>query len=540
MSLIKRKNLIWFLPIFSGLILFFGYLPFSILFLPFIGLVPLLFFLDYSIGRPKRSFWAGFITGLFFFGGATFWMFDTLPLDWLNIHGQFLGFSVVTVLWLIMIATLSFSTGIFALVHSFLIRKNAFDILLIPLLWILSEFLGVWIFSIVFWGPEAVLGSHWVLSNLAYSVTQIPLLRIMASVGGMYLIGFLIVLVNVMVFHASKGIFNSSGPKRKMFCCLLICLIVFIFILYQIPLNKSGSFGQKLNIVAIQTKIPSGEKQPQAQNGLLIEAGRIYPAADIIVLPEGAGFSNGSKTNQSLIDYFLEHEIVIIDPISTRDTIGRRPLAVFYQTEGENTQVFQKQLLAPGGEYLPLFLIVPIRIIAPTWLERLSYDKGFLRGKETNLFFGRDNWGIGTIFCSESFSASLHRGFAQKDAKVFLNLANLSFARGSQMISAQTEAALRLRAAETGRYIIRVANYDRSYVIDERGEVIAQTSTNDPQIFFTQAPLLSGKTFYTKYGEWLLILAVPVLLLTKILNSVIIKPENKHLNFLFRRRKGGM
>jgi len=66
---------------------------------------------------------------------------------------------------------------------------------------------------------------------------------------------------------------------------------------------------------------------------------------------------------------------------------------------------------------------------------------------------------------------------------------------------------LQLRAAENGRYLVRATNFGRSYIIDDKGKVIKISPNLDDQVLFGKVRMITEKTFYTKYGDWILILS---------------------------------
>lgn len=518
--MMARKLLIWLLPIVSGIILIFSYPPFSVAVLPFIGFVPLLFFLSSAKHNLKKCFLAGFVTGLFFFGGVIFFVFDFLPLDWISIHSGFLGLCLITVIWLIQMALSAVFIGFFSLGYAFLTRSNFSDIVLIPSLWVVFEFLRAWWPNILFWGKETLLGPHTTSGHLAYAADHLPLLRATASFGGIYLVAFIIVLINCLIFLLLK---------KKLFYPL-IGLVILIVSLYFIPINQDNVSAQKLNIAVVQTKIPSNQTQFKVQRELLQDIIKTYPEADAVVFPESANFYQGDRANQSLVNDFLAKGIVVVDTTPIRVADGKRTLAVFYDQQGGTPYSYQKRWLVPMGEYLPLIVQIPAQIFSPKWVEQFQSIRKRVKGVEASIYIGPDDWRVGTVFCSESFSPSLHRDLDKKGAKIFFNLSNLSFSYGSESLDAQTEAALRFRAVESGKYVVRATNYGHSYIVNNHGEIVAKTADLNAQFLPVEAELLSQKTIYAKYGDWILIFALAVLLLTKILNRGIIMVVREHLN----------
>ncbi len=208
------KKLKWLLLFLSGILLVLSYPPFNFAVLPFFSLLPLFFFLNLKNIPPKKSFLAGFITGFIFLGGVMLWLFDTFPLNWLGVENSFLGFLFLFSTWLLLTAILAAFFGLFSLSLSFLSRRNFWDILLIPSLWIIFDYLRIWAFGLYLAGSESILGPHWTFGNLAYTVAHNPSLRFLASIGGIYLVTFLIILINTLFFFLIKNLVKNK-PRDK-------------------------------------------------------------------------------------------------------------------------------------------------------------------------------------------------------------------------------------------------------------------------------------------------------------------------------------
>jgi apolipoprotein N-acyltransferase len=59
----------------------------------------------------------------------------------------------------------------------------------------------------------------------------------------------------------------------------------------------------------------------------------------------------------------------------------------------------------------------------------------------------------------------------------------------------------RLRAIETRRWVARSANTGISAVIDEKGEIKATQPWDAAAVIKYNIPMLTGETFYVRYGD---------------------------------------
>jgi len=513
----------WFLPILSGIFLVLSYPPFNIKVLPFFALLPLFFFLSSKDISHQKSFSAGFLTGFIFFSGIISWIFDLLPLDWIGIENKAAGFLIIFFFWLLLVLISAFCFGIFSLACHFLRRKNSLNILLVPSLWILLEYLRCWFFAIITFGKESLFGPHWTYGNLAYSLAQNSNFRFLAGIGGIYLVSFLIVLINILIFLLFKKLWEirfsivEKNVKAVLpyFIAVLI-IISFISTTYFVSfLRNRNQETQALKVAVLQTKIPSVfsptkkmlEGKFQIQNQLLKKTLQFSFIPDIIILPEGSRFFEYQTSREILNELFPRKETFIIDSYSTETFYERKSTAVFYSTQEGFLAYYQKLLLAPTGEYFPYIIKIPAQIVNKKWAEKLERSKGFKKGSDVTVFSSSNGWRGSISFCSEPLSSILFRQMAQKNSQIFFNLASLAFSHGSRTLDSQIQAILQFRAAENGRYSVRATNYGSSYIIDEKGEIVKKTQDSENQILLGEAKLFSQKTFYTRYGDWVLILA---------------------------------
>ena len=509
----------WFLPIISGIFLLLGYPPFNLIVLPFLSFLPLFFFLNFKNVSLKKSFLAGFITGLVFFGGIMSWFFNLLPLDWMGVENVFLGLSLVFFFWFLSIFILSIFFGLFSLSCYFLTKRNFWDILLIPSFWVISEYLRVWAFGLLWWGKEVLLGPHLTLGNLAYTLAQNPGFKFLSSFGGIYFLSFLIVFINILIFLLIKNSIETKlFTKKLLFSSIILMVLGLISFSYFFTFPKNQVEENKnLKIAIIQTKFPSffrltkdmAEERFQTQTRLLNQALQLSPNLDILVFPEDSRFLAQKPTEGILNGGLSNKEVLIIDSARTETSQGIKSIGTFYNSKKGVLFQYEKLLLSPGGEYLPDIVKLPAQVVNKKWVDNFEKSRGYKKGKEIVIF--SNTWQGGMFFCSEVFSPDLHRQMIKKDAQILFNLGSLAFSHGSKILDSQTQAVLQVRAAENGRYLVRATNYGSSYIINVQGEVIKKSPNFENQVLFGEIIPTSKKTFYTKYGDWILIFALGII-----------------------------
>ena len=141
-----KTNLIFLLPILSGVLLILAYPPYDLGFLVWISLIPLFWFLGLKQVSPKKALIGGTLAGILFFGKLFSWLFATAPFEWLGMATEInttLIFLFLIILWIIQTIFLGLFIGVF----SWSMKKMAklsYAIFLIPFLWIILEYLRAW------------------------------------------------------------------------------------------------------------------------------------------------------------------------------------------------------------------------------------------------------------------------------------------------------------------------------------------------------------------------------------------------------------
>jgi apolipoprotein N-acyltransferase len=108
---------------------------------------------------------------------------------------------------------------------------------------------------------------------------------------------------------------------------------------------------------------------------------------------------------------------------------------------------------------------------------------------------------MGVVISYEVFFPDRARAAIRAGGRVLLVPTNAASYRDAQ-IPAQEVAVARLRALETGRWVVQAAPTGYSAVIDHRGRLRARSTLGRRQVLYTTATLRSGRTLYTRWGDW--------------------------------------
>ena len=165
-------------------------------------------------------------------------------------------------------------------------------------------------------------------------------------------------------------------------------------------------------------------------------------------------------------------------------------------------------LLSPGGE--PVIRYDKIQLVP--FGEYVPWPFGFFNKitKEVGDFAPGTSMAtpplgqhkIGTFICYESAFPTLARRFVQNGAEVLFNLSNDGYFGRSASAREQHLLVVRMRAAESGRWIVRDTNDGVTASVDPAGRVVKRL----PPFVETAAAMpfsyRQGLTFYSRHGDW--------------------------------------
>lgn len=346
---------------------------------------------------------------------------------------------------------------------------------------------------------------------LAYSQVDGPLVAL-STIGGQSLVS------GVVVVCAAIAV---KFVKFRSFSALMLLLFISICSASVSSFNSNDS----VQLAAIQGNVPRVGNELSAQRAAVlnnhlrtteqllaeIESGLI-PEPDLIVWPE-------SGTD---IDPLVPG--IAADAISELASRSAAPILIGATTwyssgsEGEGptnsgimwtgngpSQIYSKNHLVPFGEY------VPLRDVLAKWITRFDQiPNDFVPGEGPGVF---DVSGaqIGDVICFEVAYANHIYDTINAGAQVITVQTN-NATYGNTTQPEQQFAITRFRAIETQRAFLVASTSGISGLIQNDGSVTDKTKQFESAIVTGEAPLISEKTFSTKYPYWGLVISVMFLL----------------------------
>lgn len=516
----------------SGLAMVFSFAPFPFVPLAMVGLLPVLIVLERRVAGPNapqlsrwRRYWRAFkYAWVFFFVwnlGVNYWLYLTghnYPDAGTRIAGFISG----------LMANLGNPVvqGLPLLVWVFLRRRLSFSwaLVVFPILWVgLEYFHFTWELT-------------WSWTTLGHAYALVPWYVQYIEWTGVLGASFHLVLVNLLFFVWWKYQQNGFRPGRR-FWAAGAALLLLPVVCYPL-LTRSGRAVYQpeghLNVRIIQPNLdPYGEKfnglSPEEQMARMDSLIRSRPldSVHLVLLPETA--IPGGIEEKELARYPYLRPLrqlvrnhrqlnILTGIVARRYYAPGEPHLVSTRCrddgfcwdswnaatllhQGQNQpDIYQKARLVPFSERTPYMETLNM-------LKDYNLDLGggfgsFAFPDSIRVLGMRNGTKIAPIICYESIFGMHVRKLVLKGARLLTIITNDGWWKQTSGYL-QHSAFARFRAIETRRAIARSANTGESAFYDACGFQYQATPWWKMAVIDRCLPLLTGKTLYVSWGDWL-------------------------------------
>ncbi len=401
-----------------------------------------------------------------------------------------------------------------------------------PILWVGIEWLRATLFT----------GFAW--NFLGTAVASMPSFATPARLGGVYLVSFLVVLVNGAFATSGERIIRQmlrenvvTGKLAKLLrSCETALPLLLVLLVLQVSKNPVGQRVETIpvRVALVQRNAPcifaaSSKKINPLEEYKKVLTPAIYAKPDIVVLAESAmcEFGNVRSYNAMTVARYIKEWTDCKALISGGDSLEitnamkkvYNAAAMYSFTSNTvNVDVYGKQHLVPFGEYIPfdktftiLQKLCPIGV--SLWPGKATVFPIKIAGEV--LYFS-------PLICYEDTDPVLSRRAANLGAHAIVLITNDSWFSYSNEAIQHAQQAI-MRAIETGLPIIRVGNSGVTGIISPNG-VVNWLADSDGKVLVDEAgcmmetveiPLYPKKTIYSRFGD------IPLIVLFAISIAVI-------------------
>ena len=468
--------------------------------LQWIVMVPMLFYLFGKNEKEhislKKAYGLGFLYFYIFYLMIWHWFVELYPMEFAGVtKGEAIVLIAICWFGLSLLQTI-FSALIFpvfvALSRTRMLKK-------LPAL---LPFLFASVYTVSEWSQTLTwAGVPW--ARLALGQAECGILFHSASLFGSYFITFAIVAVNGLLAYA---VLHLDRVRLAATLCAAVFLVNMGLGLIGY-LTADTQNGEGIVVAAVQGNVGSSNKWSAGSNEKSFAVYEKYTAeaaaagASLVVFPET--FVPYSLTETNPLGTYVR-ELAMTYQVTIRcgafhyeDGQYLNGIFTVYPDGTISPTVYAKQRLVPFGEYVPMRAVIEVLIPPLADMNILADD---LDPGTDSLIVQTPAGSVGTLICFDSIYENLTLDAVRDGAELICLSTNDSwFLDSAGVYMHHTQA--RLRAIESGRYIIRSADTGISSIIAPNGSVAAEQPPLVEGVSISTVHPTASRTLYSYIGN---------------------------------------
>lgn len=336
------------------------------------------------------------------------------------------------------------------------------------------------------------------LATLGIAQVAGPLHRT-AAIGGVVLLTWLTWQIGALLSPAARRALSAEGRTRT-----VVAVVVIVWIAGFVA-PRGSDLGETIRVAAVQGGGPQGTRAVDTEPREVVErhlaATRTIDDAglDLVVWPENvvdvADFADSEEIGEIAAESRRLEAPFSVGITEDVDAGSFTNAQVIVDGDGVVESRYDKVRRVPFGEYMPLRSLlrslgapvdlVPRDAVAGTGPAVLAIDDGLEAA---------------VVISWEVFFGGRAREGVREGGAVLVNPTNGSSYTWT-ILQTQQIASSRLRAIETGRWVVQVAPTGFSAFVSPEGDVHQRTSVSEQAVIVRDVPLRAGSTIYTALGD---------------------------------------
>lgn len=364
------------------------------------------------------------------------------------------------------------------------------------------------------------------LATLGISQVAGPLAGI-ARVGGVILLTWVVFQIGFALADRRAMVWNLRAACATRDASVLPIVLgrvgVIIVIVLSLVAPSGRSTGDTLHVAAVQGGGKQGTSALEVPSSLVtqrhLDATALIPTdieLDFVLWPENTIDVNDRRSTEIFEDFSnsdIRNEVTaeaarLGVPIAvgiTEDAPGSAGqnrytnAHIVVLPNGELGSRYDKVRRVPFGEYVPLrSALEKITSAVDVVGDAVAgIERGYLDLPATD---DRDSVRVGIVISWEVFFGGRAREGVTDGASVILNPTNGASYTGT-IVQTQQVASSRLRAIETGRWVVQAAPTGFTAIINANGDVLQRTSVSEQRVIYAEVDLRTGNTWYVSLGD---------------------------------------
>lgn len=454
-----------------------------------VALVPLLL----AVSRPRAQALRGrahpavlgLISGMVWFFGTLYWTADVLAV---------FGGVNAALSWLLcalLVAYLAVYPAAFAwIVARVVAAVGSRGLVLAPFVWVATEWVRGTLFS----------GFPWVL--LGYSQAGVAPVIQTASLVSVHGVSALIVLLGVAIVWVWHEGWRAAWRRASMSVAIVAACVAWGA--WRVAEGSLVEGGDPVRVGIVQGNVPQEQKWDPAYRddilGRYLRLTREVAArgATLVIWPESSTpffFGRDQARTQAVRAAAFDagiHLLIGSDDVAPEGAPYYNA-AFMLDPSGATTAIYHKMQLVPFGEYIPMRRLL---FFAQPLVEGVA---DFAPGERMTLLPVNGNQ-LSVAVCYEVVFPWHGRLAATTGSQLLTTITNDAW-YGTTSAPYQHFEQARVRAVETGRYLVRAANTGISAVVDPYGRVVARTGLFETATIVEEIRWRSAPTVYLRIGD---------------------------------------
>ena len=463
-----------------------GFEPFGLVIAPLFCLAYLFYFaLNHS---PKKTAIFYYLFGFFCFSIGLYWLYISIHI----VSGAPLWIAILLIGILSGVMALFYCLVGFIISYAYQLFKSKYLVLtlLAPAIWTLSELLRGYAFT----------GFPWLTIGYSQSST---FLSAWAPIGGVYLVSFIVSLIAGYCLLISSKI----RPLLSLFSVLIIIGSSF----FIRPIEWTERVDKEFSVALVQGAVAQEKKWLTTE---FIRTLTLYRNSllnlentNLVIWPEVAipAYAENVKGYLDELEGILKQQNIdlLMLGINTKGKNGEVFNSVI--TLGGDNREYHKRHLVPFGEYFPVPKFIR------EWLQKMKLPhRDISIGPEVQEMLKLDQYFIATSICYEDIFGDELLDY-QPLANVLVNVTNNAWF-GESIASSQHFQMSRMRAIETGRYLLRSTNTGITAIVMPDGNIQEELEPYNFSILKGNFYPMKDETPYSRFGDLFVILLMTLIM----------------------------
>ncbi len=501
-----QRRALWPAVVISAVLATIAFPPLGLGWVAWVAYAPL-FWAVVRAGRPRGAFGLAYLFGILHFGGLTPWIGATVAA-W---SGSAFGWAA----WVVLALIQGLWFGLFGYLAWFVKRGSKGDgrLVLTASAWVVVEWLR----------GQGGLSMPWGLAGYT-QYRSLAIIQI-ADLTGVYGVSFLVALAGAAAANAfsrvqapgispqaRRSVIRLGGYAADVGVLVLPCLFYAGALTYGL-LNVGLPWqGRPVLVAVVQPNFPStGAPLPEneALSRLAAAAQRLAETApSLTVWPESAAPADAvnDRDVNAVFTHFakLTSGYHLTGTAYVDDMGNERNSAVLFDRSLGLVSRYDKERLVPFGEWIPAR-----SVLAPLIAAIRRPDEDLVPGRNQKPLEAGD-MRLGVLICYESIFPAMTRDRVREGADLLVSITNDGWAGESASLE-QHYAMSVFRAVEARRCMCAAGLTGTTALISPNGAG-GVAAPYEPAIVSDLVYLRTGLTPYARWGDWLVALAVLLVL----------------------------